>query len=416
MKNGFFRMLGLLLALLLLTACGRMDGEESSDTGTFSHREEQKTDLFSLSFPLKSFTSLTTQELLARGSKEHQVYADNMMFFLDTPLCLYGTHMSWNGSSGHTRYFAYDKWSGDISDACRDPLCDHTSCMWGIQIDGFRKIYCGKDGLFFVEEQTDDSQMGDGAVGGTDFQYYMTQIYATDFLGNDVERIYRTEGVVADLMQLGNDLWFYRTTWDSENETERNEVIRLDMEIGRSETVIAQTDWFYPLENALLYRPSAVGADGNATSASEAVYLRDLKTGADEVFFEEERGVCEYIIVGLYDNALYYRKYNMQEQTSILFRRGDGGFGEEESVEVPYGQSTNWSGDGFYGWEMTKNGGVLYRDGEEPYTVDVGYPCQDYLLDGDLFLFCYNIRIGGVADSYWRLIDLKTREYLEFTH
>lgn len=314
-------------------------------------------------------------------------------------------------------YFAYDKWTGNISDACRDPLCDHSSCLWGT-ISGAHNIYRGADGLFFVDEQADYSQIGNGGIGGEDFQYYVTQIYATDFMGNDAKRLYKTDGIVTKLKQLGKYLWFDQTTWDAANAVELEEVIRLDLETGHSETIMrgdrGPIYWFYPLENALLYLTVAYDADGNDTGVSRT-YLRDLKTGADEVFFEEEEGVCEYVMVGLHDNALYYRRYDMEENTSTLYRRGNGGFGEEEAMEAVFGQLTNWSNDGLYWFEPMKYGGVLYRDGAEPYTVNVGYSHQGYLLDGDLFLFCYNIRTSG-ADHYWRMIDLKTGEYLEFTH
>lgn len=413
MKNKRIRFLGALLAAVcLLCACGRTEGEDSDSTYTFSRREEQEIDIYSLSFPVECFTSLTKEDLLSRGTKENEVYDEVLFNFLDTPLCIYGRRYSWDSESGRSMYFAYDKCTGNISDACRDPLCDHTSCLWGTVI-GAHNIYRGADGLFFVDEQADYSQIENGGIGGEDYQYYVTQIYATDFLGNDANLLYKTEGVVFSLMQLGNDLWFHQTTWDAVREVERNEVIRLDLKTGQSETIMVQADWFYPLENALLYHPPMYDANGNATDASDEVYLRDLKTGIDKVFYKDEIGVCEYFIEGLYDNVLYYRKYNMEEKTSTLYFRRDGGFGEEEEIEAVFGRLAEWSNDGLYWFEPTKSGGVLYRDGAEPYTVDVGYDRQGYLLDGDLFLFCYNIRKTR-ADHYWRLIDLKTGELLEF--
>lgn len=418
MKNKRMRLLGvLLIAACLLCACGRTEGEDSDSTYAFSRREEQEVDMYSLSFPVECFTSMTKEDLLSRGTKENEVYDEWLFNYLDTPLCIYGRRYSWDSESGRSMYFAYDKLTGNISDACRDPLCDHTSCLWGT-VTGAHNIYRGADGLFFVDEQADYSQMedGNGGIGGEDYQYYVTQIYATDFLGNDAKRLYKTEGIVSYLKQLGKHLWFYQTTWDAVNAVELEELIRLDLETGRPETIMCsdqeQTDWFYPLENALLYLKAAYDADGNYIGIS-STYMRDLETGTDELFFEEEDGVCEYIMVGLHDNALYYRKYNIEENTSTLYRRGNGGFGEEEEMDAVYGRLTNWSNDGLYWFEPMKYGGVLYRDGAEPYTVKVGYSHQGYLLDGDLFLFCYNVRTT-VAKHYWRLIDLKTGELLEF--
>ena len=404
MKNRLLHSLILLLALLLLTACGRMDEEESSDAGTFS-QGEQKADLYSLSFPLESFTSLTTQELLARGSKETEVYDEVLFNFLDTPLCIYGKRYHLEDDSGHTRYFVYDKRTGIFSDACHDPLCDHTTCLWGT-VNGAYNIYRGANGLFFVCEDTQD----DPAAG----RQGRTQIYATDFLGDHAEQIFETAGRVLDLKQLGKQLWFSLITWDEEKEEDLTEVIRLNMETGRAETVLRSdrelVGTFFPLETAVLYQRERLDENGIPVGLEPSFYLRDPESGSDELFLQEEQSYT--YIVGLYDDVLYYSRYDQETQQSTLYCRRDGGRGEEEVTEVSNSGAINWSADGIYHWERTESGGILYRENKEPYTLDVGYGDDGYLLDGDLFLYCYSVR-ATKAIHYWLMIDLKTGERLE---
>lgn len=390
-----------ILALSLLCGCGRtVVEEESDDTETFSNRSEETTDMFSLTFPVECFTSLTTDELLARGVKENETNAEIFFVFLDTPLCIYGKrHAATGPTTRHTDFFAYDKRTGTFSDACRDPLCDHTSCIWGM-MDVLSYVYRGTDGLFFVYGDEEHSC-----------------IYATDFQGNNAKKIYEADDYVAPLKQLGNYLWFLQGIWNEEENREVDVLIRLDLETGRTVTVLRddQDDFydFSPLGGAVLYQPDVKGEDGGVAVHFPSYRLRDPDTGEDVLFLDGEGTNRDYTVAGVHDNALYYYSYVQEEQTFYLYRRGEGGYGKEELVAEASTATFSWTSGACYWWDRTDTGAVLYRENEEPYSIEVGECINRLVLDGDLLLCYYNIRDGFYHESHWLMINMKTGEQLD---
>lgn len=87
--------------------------------------------------------------------------------------------------------FVYDKGSGNIAFACRDPLCSHNDCIWAKA--GIR-VYSGCDVLFFYVEEE-----------GT--------IYVGDMYGENLRTLYTNKGSnFSDLSRVGEYLYVHETT------------------------------------------------------------------------------------------------------------------------------------------------------------------------------------------------------------
>lgn len=404
---------GAFAALLLLCACGRTTDDGSGAPQTTSVGEGE-TDFYDLTFPVSCLTSLTNDELLARATGGNERYCERLSGLLDTPLCIYGQRHS--AADGHTGYFAYDKRTGAFSDACRDPLCDHTSCLWG-RLTGASYVVRGRDGLLFVEVREEPGQFADDVYGGS-YQFCRTTIYDADFQGNAVRKLYETAGSAEGLQQVGDYLWFDLVTWSDETADVQEEYVRLQPESGQAETVLRKGEtpfgWIFPLENGtqVFYETAAEDEEGQLFSS---VYLYDAETGESTVFLDDPTGAHAYTINALQDHAIYYTDTVRAERTCRVYRRAGDGFGEETPVlEKEQGVRTVWAVDGMYQMRTTDTGCVLYREGEEPYAVDVGYRVISHALDGDLLLCDYSVReTGSSGEEHWLLIDRKTGERLD---
>ena len=116
----------LVAVLLVLTSCQSRIPEVSTESSTPSTPEAPPTGNFEEPFPVSSLTGKSHEDLLAE--QPYAVYYNDtpMESRLDTPPVLYLK------VSGYATLLAYDKATGSFSSACRDPLCDHENCLWGV--------------------------------------------------------------------------------------------------------------------------------------------------------------------------------------------------------------------------------------------------------------------------------------------
>lgn len=361
------------LAVLFAGCSERVPGEDSYHAGSQSESDASSANGFEGNFPVSGFASQSQDELLR--TYPYAIYPDDraMQRALDTPLAVY------INTGNEVVLRSYDKITGNFSVACRDPLCDHETCLWGC---AGKSMYCGSDGLFFLVR------------GDTE-----TVLYRTDFFGNDVKELYRSGDTLSHVVQEGQTVYFLA---EGEDETSGNlvgRVLRLDLTDSGAETVLSGEGLssFLPMNGRILYYDGKTG---------ENYRLLNPQTGEDIPYASSD-----ILPLALYGEDFYYRVENS------LCRKSDYGLGDEEVLlrdtkpsELLFG------GDGVC--FLNADNEIYRADGdfahaEKIYTAPVEENIWNVILDRNLLFYTYTVGNGASRRHFFVFADLKTGETLQ---
>lgn len=361
--------LSLVAMLLALTSCQSRIPEFSAESSTVSASEATPVGNFEDPFPVSSLTGKSHEELLAEHP--YAVYYNDipMESCLDTPPVLYLK------VSGYETVLAYDKATGNFSSACRDPLCDHEGCLWGV---GKALIYRGANGLFFLEEDQG-----------------VSTLYATDFFGDSGEKLYSSEDLISHPVQEGDHLYFLLERLDEETDTIKGTVCRIVLSTGDLEELLTVADLYYfmPLGGMLLY----LGKDG--FSLYDPAAKESTPYGEDDL-----------LPVALMEEDFYYLR------DGVLYRKGEWGTGTEQRLtDLPITELL-FHGEEIYFYSRDN---VIYRADREFAQVTVLHePKTDssiysVAIHGDLLYYVYSTGKGSSRKQYTVMMDLATGKTLQ---
>lgn len=364
----------LTISALLLAGCAERVPEEGTyPTSSQSEGDASSSGNFEGSFPVSEFASQSQDELLR--THPYAIYLNDQMMqrALDTPLALYIN----TGDDVVLR--SYDKITGNFSVACRDPLCDHESCLWG---SAGKSIYCGSDGLFFIVRGDTDSVL-----------------YRTDFFGNDAKELYRSGDLLSHIVQEGQTVYFLEEGEDEASGELVGRVLKLELNDPKPETVLSGEGllYFMPLQGRILYPDAETGG---------SYRLLDPQTGEEVPYASSD-----ILPLALYGGDLYYRSGD------ILCRRSDYGMGDEEVLLSDTKLSDLFfNSDGVYFPDVDNE---IYRadrdftNVEKIYTAQVESAIWNVIVDRDLLFYTYTTGNGPSRKHFFVFTDLKTGETLE---
>ncbi len=224
------RLGALLIGILLLSSCSRLSEDVPSgpdkSQGTVSETEQTWEDLLNRSFPIDGLSGKSEQELVQSYPRAVYYTDYGMTGVLNTPTCLLMSHLPVP--------MVYEKTTGSFRLACRDPLCDHETCIWN-QLETL--LYYGEERLFFVKHEEH-------------------AIYMSDMDGEHPEKVYSNDGdLLSHLIQEGEYLYFTEESIDAQTEESNNRLLRVHLPTGRSELLLdLRTGFeFLPLNGTILY-------------------------------------------------------------------------------------------------------------------------------------------------------------------
>lgn len=361
--------LAILALVLLLTSCQSRVPEVSTESSTVSTSEAPPKGNFEDPFPVSSLTGKSHEDLLAE--QPYAVYYNDMPMEsrLDTPPVLYLK------VSGYETLLAYDKATGNFSSACRDPLCDHETCLWGA---GKALVYRGANGLFFLVEEEG-----------------VSALYTTDFFGDGAEKLYTSEDLISHPVQEGEYLYFLLERVDEETGAIQGTVCRIVLSTGDLEELLTVADLYYfmPLGGKLLY----LGKDG--FSLYDPAAKESTPYGEDDL-----------LPVALMEEDFYYLR------DGVLYRKSECGMGDEKRltdlpvVELMFGGEALY----FYGTDNR-----IYRADRDFSEVVVLYDPQtdasiySVAIHGDLLYYVYSTGKGSSRKQYTVMMDLATGKTLQ---
>jgi hypothetical protein len=126
-------------------------------------------------------------------------YGEGQVFIANTPTKVFFRH---NSEGKGKILYAYNKLTGNVTNACPDPLCDHyyKTCVFGDE----SHVLFGGTKLFVITK--DGSEEGSG-----------TKIYVTDENGSNPKKIYETNDDIKKYACI-NDTLFFICPYMKENE------------------------------------------------------------------------------------------------------------------------------------------------------------------------------------------------------
>ena len=362
------KVLVIVLAMVfLLTACAERIPESTLEE-SIKDVSQAPTGSFDQPFLVTDLAGSTQEELFAY--RQSAIYYNDAMMerALHTPYVIYL-------KTDAPTLLSYDKATGAFASACRDPLCDHESCLWG---SGDMFLYCGTDGLFFLLDN------GKGQI-----------IYSTDFFGGDIKKRYESTDCLSHLVQEEEYLYFLQEGVGEETDSTVGTVVRLNLQDGKTEDLLTMEGLYYfmPLGGKILY----MGDGGHS--------LYDPVTGETVPYGDED-----LIPLLLYGEHLYYQK------AGTLYRKGNYGMGNEETMYEKAPSELFFDGQTVYFYGADN---VIYKTTADFSQVEVYYKPEtdsrisDVAIHGNLLFYTYTTGSGSVRKSFVVMIDLATEDTLE---
>ena len=364
-----------LVSVLSLLSCSHgipdpgIVSEPESSTGD-SVPSGETADDFKGSFPISGLTGKTTEELAELYSPVIYYNESQMEGVLNTPVSLLIKSMN------RTVLISYDKETGVFTEACRDPLCDHESCLWGAS--GSR-IYAGSDGLFFLIGQ------GDATV-----------LYETDFAGAGQRIRYRSSNELSHVVQEGSVVYLLEEAVDEATYNTVCRIVQIPADGSAPEILLEQAGLYYfmPLNGNILYRDPSEGF---------LLYDRDEKTS-------RRFGPAEMRPIALCGEFFYY------ESEGTICRASDYGAGEKEELvteieisELVFDRHKVFGYDGSEIYQISDD----FSSTKAIYTAETEERITNVILDGNLLCYQYTSGKGSARKHFYVFEDLETGNHLE---
>lgn len=362
--------------LLAVCLCGCSNETTTSvdfsveDSFYISVTSEEVITSFNGSFLVRTLAGKTKEDMLNQYSPAI-FYNDSLMEgVLNTPVSLLIKSMN------QTTLISYDKGTGVFTDACRDPLCDHESCLWSA---AGSRIYAGIGCLFFLMKQ--DSE---------------TILYKSDYDGAAQTVLYRSSNELSHVVQEGAYVYFLEETLDETSGNDVCRIVRISENGSDMKVLLEQAGLYYfmPMNKSIMY-----------WDPEEGFLLYDTETKQTQKY-----GSSGMRPIALYGENFYY------ESEGALFKTGDYGFGNPLKLVTERGFSELvFDHDAVYCYDES----TIYRiksdfSGLEPlYTATMNERITNVILDGDLLCYQYTAGSGAARKHYYVFVDLETNKHLE---
>ena len=325
---------------------------------------------FTGSFVVSGFDGKTKEDLINQYSSVIY-YNDSLMEgVLNTPTSLLIKSMD------SPILISYDKETGISTNACRDPLCDHESCLWGAS--GTR-IYAGRDGLFFLLKQDNE-----------------TMLYKTDYTGADQSLLYSSSNELSHVVQEGSFVYFLEETMDEETDTAVCRVVRMTARGSERRILLERGNLYYfmPMNGNILY-----------LDPMDGFLLYDPEENQSDKY-----GSFEMRPIALFGKDFYY------ELGGSLYKASNYGLGNKLKLE---------SAKSFYELIFDHEAvfchdeSTIYRikddfSGLDPlYKATTNERIENVILDGNLLCYQFTTGSGAARKHFYVFVDLETNAYLE---
>ncbi|MBQ3004110.1 MAG: DUF5050 domain-containing protein [Clostridia bacterium] len=370
MKKTFIAILAVLL--LGLAGCSDRVTQQSESSSFVSEQSEirEQGGSFEETFLISGFDGKTSGELADRFT--HVIYYNESIMegVMNTPSSLLINTMN------DRVLLSYDKTTGVFSDACRDPLCDHESCVWA---SSGNRIYRGADGLFFLADEEDK-----------------TVLYHTDFNGANIKKLYTSVNMLSYVVQEGSYVYFLEEVPDEETDLTVSRIVRMSPDSTDTDVLLERVGLYYfmPLGGNILY-----------LDPDDGHMLFDTQTKQKQPF-----GPSEMLPLALCGEDFYY------ENDGALFCASAYGAGDAVMLTDQIRVS-----------ELLFDGGMIYyHDGKtvykasadfteitEIYTAKTDERIPTVIVDDSLLFYRYTVRKGSSSKHHFVFADLQTGKTLE---
>lgn len=370
MKKAFITILT--VSLLAFAGCTDRVTQPSESFASVSEQSESRKQggSFEETFLITGFDGKTSEELIDRFT--HVIYYNESIMegVMNTPSSLLINTMN------DRVLLSYDKTTGVFADACRDPLCDHESCLWGAS---GKRIYRGAEGLFFLVNKEDQ-----------------TVLYHTDFNGANVKELYKSANMLSYVVQEGSYVYFLEEVRDEETDMTLSRIVRMSPD---------STDTDVLLERAGLYYFMPMGGNILYLDPDDGHMLFDTQTKQSQPF-----GPAEMLPLALCGEDFYY------ENQGSVYRASAYGTGDAVLLA-----------DQIHAAELLFDDGMIYyHDGKtvykasadfteitEIYTAKTDERIPNVIVDDSLLFYRYTVRKGSSSKHYFVFADLQTGKTLE---
>lgn len=266
--------------------------------------------------------------------------------------------------AGNGQNYFYNKLTGNISDWCPDPLCDHgEDCIWNRGWTLEPMLFVGEKHIYFISEYND----------------FIPRLYRCDLQRNNVEMILDNALDIYNIWyEKDNVLYYEQYVYAEEGKSGVNTLMALNMDTGKTTTVSdARRDMFIQaiIRDTVYF---------SFESEPHTVYMTDLSFSVREKLWE---GVGfdsyndKYILMrgmkdatGKYAFAIYHidsgEKYDLGTLHGTPVLSGDYIYyieelNDEDIDRDPHKDYYTWTWDNEDEYIPLPDGGAVIQEGEK---------------------------------------------------